>query len=68
MAGFGYRPYREREPGVLAEIIDRALAETGYEEISLLSLSSGDYSCLSALMEHIRRRHGNISISLPSPR
>ena len=50
IAGYGYRPYRERDPLRLAEIIDRAAKETGFEEISLLSLSSGDYSCLSSLI------------------
>jgi hypothetical protein len=66
IAGYGYRPYREREPSRLAEIIDTALEETGFEEISLLSLSSGDYSCLSSLIFHVRDKHKNISLSLPS--
>lgn len=66
VAGFGYRPYRERRPDRLAEIIDRSLKETGYEEISLLSLSTGDYSCLSSLLSYLRREHKNVSVSLPS--
>jgi radical SAM family uncharacterized protein len=66
VAGYGYRPYRERDPQRLMEIIDRATHETGFEEISLLSLSSGDYTCLSALITHVRRKHPNISLSLPS--
>ncbi|OPY67648.1 MAG: Threonylcarbamoyladenosine tRNA methylthiotransferase MtaB [Syntrophorhabdaceae bacterium PtaU1.Bin034] len=66
IAGYGYRPYRERDPLRLAEIIDRATKETGYEEISLLSLSSGDYSCLSSLIGHVRSKHKDISLSLPS--
>jgi radical SAM superfamily enzyme YgiQ (UPF0313 family) len=68
LAGYGYRPYRERDPLKLAEIIDRAVRETGFEEISLLSLSSGDYSCLYALIDYIRRRHRRVSVSLPSLR
>lgn len=66
MAGFGYRPYRERSPERVAEIIDEAAAATGYEEMSLLSLSSGDYSCLPSLITHVRSKHPDISLSLPS--
>jgi radical SAM superfamily enzyme YgiQ (UPF0313 family) len=66
VAGYGYRPYRERDPLGVAEIIDRAVRQTGFEEITLLSLSAGDYSCLPSLIDYIRRRHRNLSISLPS--
>ena len=66
IAGYGYRPYRERDPLRLAEIIDRAAIETGYEEISFLSLSSGDYSCLSWLLAYVREKYPHISLSLPS--
>ncbi len=66
VAGYGYRPYREREPQKVAEIIDRAVMETGFEEITLLSLSAGDYSCLPSLIDYVRRRHRNLSVSLPS--
>lgn len=65
-AGFGYRPYRERHPDRLAQIIDRSLAETGYEEMSLLSLSTGDYSCLPELIGYVREEHPKVSVSLPS--
>ena len=66
VAGYGYRPYRERDPLGVVEIIDRAVKETGFEEITLLSLSAGDYSCLPALIDHVRRRHRDVSVSLPS--
>jgi radical SAM superfamily enzyme YgiQ (UPF0313 family) len=66
MAGYGYRPYRERSRERVAEIIDRAAAATGYEEVSFLSLSSGDYSCLPSLIRHVRSTHRNLSLSLPS--
>jgi radical SAM superfamily enzyme YgiQ (UPF0313 family) len=65
-AGYGYRPYRERDPLRVAEIIDRTVRETGYEEISFLSLSAGDYSCLPSLIDHVRRKHPGVSVSLPS--
>ena len=66
MAGFGYRPYRERSFKTVAGIIDRALKETGYEEVSLLSLSSGDYSCLFDVIKHIKEHHRGVSVALPS--
>jgi radical SAM family uncharacterized protein len=66
MAGYGYRPYRERSIPVLAEIIKEAIDQTGYEEISLLSLSSGDYSRLTELLSHVRCHFNGVSLSLPS--
>ncbi len=66
MAGFGYRPYRERSFERVREIIDTSLQNTGYEEISLLSLSSGDYSSLFQTISHVREHHKGVSVSLPS--
>jgi len=66
LAGFGYRPYRERSFERVAGIIDRAVKETGYEEISLLSLSSGDYSGLFQTISYIKEKHKGVSVALPS--
>jgi len=66
LAGFGYRPYRERSFECLREIIDRALPATGYEEVSLLSLSSGDHSALFDIIDYVKSRYRGISLSLPS--
>ena len=66
LAGFGYRPYRERSFENVAGIIDRAIKETGYEEISLLSLSSGDYSSLFQTISYIKEKHKGVSVALPS--
>lgn len=66
MAGFGYRPYRERSFERIKEIIDISLRNTGYGEVSLLSLSSGDYSSLFQTISYIKEHHKGISISLPS--
>ncbi len=69
-AGYIYRPVRERHPRVIMERAAEALANSGFEEISLLSLSSGDYCqmqpLLTALMEHFLPR--KISVSFPSMR
>lgn len=69
-AGMIYRPVREREVDVLSTIIDRGLAETGSEELSFLSLSTGDFSALEALFlsSYSHCRQEQVSISLPSLR
>ncbi len=69
-AGFIYRPYRERSPEAIQEIISTSLKQTGYEEISLLSLSAGDYSSigplLSILMDQFEPK--KVAVSFPSLR
>ena len=69
-AGQLYRPVRERDVEKLKEYAVELLQNTGYEEISLSSLSSSDYSQLPELIdfliEECNRRHTNIS--LPSLR
>jgi radical SAM family uncharacterized protein/radical SAM-linked protein len=67
-AGMIYRPVRERSLENLISLVDRALSATGYDEVSLLSLSTGDYGCLTPLMQHLMGRYAqkNVSVSLPS--
>ncbi len=69
-AGMIYRPYRERSPERVLEAARKSLAETGYEECSLLSLSVGDYSNVVPVVSELIREHYNdrVSISLPSLR
>lgn len=69
-AGMIYRPVRERSPDTLLVQTERCLASTGYEDISLLSLSTGDYQCLIQLMARLmdQTEDKNISVSLPSLR
>lgn len=66
LAGFIYRPYRERSFSRVKELIDKGMRNTGFEEISLLSLSSGDYSNLHGLISYIRDTYKGTSVSLPS--
>ncbi len=66
LAGFGYRPYRERSFEAVKAVIDEGLRHTGYEEISLLSLSSGDYPFLFDVLEYAKRTYHGLSVSLPS--
>ncbi len=69
-AGMLYRPVRERSMERLLELAEKLQQSTGYEEMSLSSLSSGDFSCLpqliSALMEKYKSKR--VSVSLPSMR
>ena len=69
-AGYIYRPLRERSPSKIIEMIEETLRNTGYDEISLLSLSAGDYSCIKHLLQELMRRYSEerIAVSLPSLR
>ncbi|MBI4775861.1 MAG: TIGR03960 family B12-binding radical SAM protein [Deltaproteobacteria bacterium] len=65
-----YRPVRERSPQRVRELILEGLASTGYEDLSLLSLSTGDYSCIDSLLSHLMEEllPHRTSVSLPSLR
>ena len=69
-AGMIYRPVRERSVPTLMHLAERSLAATGYEELSLLSLSTGDYSGIEALVQGLidRCQRDHIAVSLPSLR
>ena len=69
-AGFLYRPMRQRDAGMLSEA-GRVLCEnTGYDEISLTSLSTSDHSQLEELLDDMLEWTGkeHVSMSLPSLR
>jgi len=69
-AGMIYRPVRERSPENLLRLVGKCLAATGYEDLSLLSLSTGDYSCIVPLLQQLMSRHARdqVAVSLPSLR
>ncbi len=69
-AGMIYRPVRERSPAKVMDLCNAALTATGYEDLSLLSLSTGDYGCIIPLMEQLLRRYAcdRVALSLPSLR
>lgn len=69
-AGMLYRPVRERSPERLMALAEKLIKATGYDEMSLSSLSSGDYGKLAELVRGLMARHGQdrVSISLPSMR
>jgi len=69
-AGMVTRPVRERSLEKVDELMERTLAATGYEEVSLVSLSTCDFSRPRMLVEQAARRAAkdNVSVSLPSLR
>ena len=69
-AGMVYRPVRERKPEVLKDLARQLVDNTGYNEISLVSLSSADYSCLAPMVHDMIEefKDDRVSVSLPSLR
>ena len=69
-AGFLYRPMRQRSVGMLNEAARDLCANTGYEEVSLTSLSTSDHSQLEQLLDEMDTwtPQEHVSISLPSLR
>ncbi len=63
-------PVRERSPENVIRLVDEAIQNTGYEEYSLLSLSSNDYRNIENLVKILNEKHASngTSISLPSQR
>lgn len=69
-AGFIYRPVRERNADTVYNICTQLLEFTGYDELSLNSLSTGDYSQLEQLYSKLKKYStaNKVSITLPSLR
>ncbi len=66
-AGMIYRPVRERSPESIVETIEHAVRDGGYDEASLTSLSTADYSAISPLVREVMARlegkHVSLSVS-----
>lgn len=69
-AGMIYRPTRERRLATLCDQARGLVASTGYDEVSLTSLSTGDYSRIKPLIQELTREHREkgVGLSLPSLR
>jgi radical SAM family uncharacterized protein len=69
-AGFIYRPVRERSYEKLLDLAGKSVKNTGYDEISLVSLSTSDYSSLPDLCSNLidYTESQKVSLSLPSLR
>jgi len=69
-AGITYRPVRERSSEMIMELAESGLNDSGFEELALLSLSTGDYSCLEQTLPQLMDRFAGrfISVAMPSMR
>ncbi len=69
-AGMVYRPVRERSKDCVIELAKAQLASTGHDELSLLSLSTSDYSEIEPLVSELMKmgKEKNVALSLPSLR
>ncbi|MEE4243261.1 MAG: TIGR03960 family B12-binding radical SAM protein [Desulfopila sp.] len=69
-AGMIYRPVRERTVEQVMELAQKGIAHSGFEELALLSLSTGDYSCIDRLLPELMDRFAEdfVSVSMPSMR
>lgn len=69
-AGQYYKPFRQRSLDTVFNLVDQNVREAGYREITLSSLSSGDYPGLDKLIKALNDTYKarNISFSLPSLR
>ena len=69
-ACFYYRPIRERKKDTLLRQAKELITNTGYEELSLSSLSTSDYSDLKGLVDGLKEEaeKENVKLALPSLR
>ncbi len=69
-AGMIYRPVRERSVGEILKLAQQGIEASGFDELALLSLSTGDYSCLPEVLIRLMDRFSNeyVSVSMPSMR
>ncbi len=69
-AGYWYRPVRELDPADVADMTKKFIAESGWSEVGLLSLSTADYSQIEPLVKCLAPQLADqrVSISLPSLR
>ncbi len=69
-AGMIYRPVRERRVEDILELAEQGIANSGFDELAMLSLSTGDYSCLPEVLTALMNRFADeyVSVSMPSMR
>ena len=63
-AGMIYRPVRERDPGEIVDTVVSAVKKAGFDEVSLTSLSTADYSCISPLIKKVVEKLAPENVSL----
>ncbi|MFC1897064.1 TIGR03960 family B12-binding radical SAM protein [Chloroflexota bacterium] len=67
-AGIIYRPVRERSQSEVVQAVGELITNCGYNEVSLVSLSTSDYAGIDGLVAKLSNRYQNLSLSLPSLR
>jgi radical SAM family uncharacterized protein len=65
-AGIIYRPVRERPPEEVLQAAEDIIMNCGYNELSLVSLSTSDYSAIESVVAELLTKHEHLAISLPS--
>jgi radical SAM family uncharacterized protein/radical SAM-linked protein len=63
-AGMIYRPVRERDPEQIVNTVVSAVKKSGYDEVSLTSLSTADYSCIAPLIQKVTEKLAPERVSL----
>jgi radical SAM family uncharacterized protein/radical SAM-linked protein len=69
-AGITYRPVRERSIENVLELAKESIKNSGFDEVALLSLSTGDYSCLEQVLPQLMDEFADkyVSVAMPSMR
>ncbi len=67
-AGIFYRPVRQRPQQEVLQAVEELIANCGYDDISLVSLSTSDYSHIEELVASLSHNYHNLALSLPSLR
>jgi radical SAM family uncharacterized protein len=67
-AGMVYRPVRERPHEEVIDAAGELIANCGYDEVSLVSLNTSDYTGIDKLVAEMTQRYPNLTLSLPSLR
>jgi len=65
-AGILYRPLRQRPQPEIIKAVGELIANCGYNEVSLVSLSTSDYPKIEELVASLARQYKNLALSLPS--
>jgi radical SAM family uncharacterized protein len=67
-AGILYRPPRRRPQAEVIKAVGELISNCGYDEVSLVSLSTSDYPKIEELVASLAHQYKNLSLSLPSLR
>lgn len=69
-AGITYRPVRERSTENVLQLAKESIENSGFDELALLSLSTGDYSCLEQVLTPLMDEFADkyVSVAMPSMR